>query len=477
MTNSRTPPDLDPSLLIGDQDLADGAWRLSGARPATAAPARQRTVRRRGRWLQLLGALVVFAGLGGYWLTRDIERTPLNEAQRALLGLAAGEQHLSFVVAGRDRLYQPDLSTPIYNADGVITGWNYQGPRGVDGVNTDTILYVSLRGEELTLIAIPRDTYLESLGARINVVHYREGPEGLQAAVSSLLGLPVDYYLIFNLDVFKDVVDAVGGVEVNVPYRMRYVDVAGGLDINLQPGPQRLDGVQAADFVRFRGTLRGDYDRIDRVKTLAFAMLAQLRALGVRAFTVIPDIVDRLIDDIETNASPALVLELLPRLTSLQLQAATLPTVEYEEVTRLFVDPRAVELFLAATFGGEARAWQTAPEAVLHIVDRSGEAGMGEMYRDRLITLGIPAARLLLSSGSSDPGGSRLVAIAEHWQDADYYASLLGIGKQQIDRLPAHAGREVGMQLILGSDARRPYRTDELSAEWPLAASVRIEAP
>jgi LCP family protein required for cell wall assembly len=476
MRNSPTPPDFDTDLLIGEHDLPDVRGPVAPAAAASLA-ARLRRLRRWGRGLQVLGVMVVLAGIGGYWLARDVDRTPLSDSQRALLGLTAGEEHISFVVAGRDRLYLPDLSTPIYNRQGVIVGWNYQGPRGLDGVNTDTILYVSLRGSELTLIAIPRDLYLESLGARINVVHYRHGAEGLKDAVSSLLGLPVDYYLIVNLDVFKNIVDALGGVEVNVPYRMQYVDVAGGLNINLQPGPQRLDGAQAADFVRFRGTLRGDYDRIDRIKTLAFAMLAQLRSLGVRAFSVVPEIVDRLIDDIETNASPALVLELLPRLTRLQLQAATLPTVEYEEVTRLYVDPREVELFLAGTFGGEARSWQTAPDALLQIVDRSGETGIGELYRERLIAMGIPASRLLLNSGSRDPGGSRLVAVAEHWQDADYYVSLFGIGKQQIDRLPLAGGREVGIQLILGSDARMPYRTDELAVEWPLAASLRVEAP
>ena len=469
MTNSPTPPELDRSLLIGASDVVD--------RPAGAPATRAARVRAGARWLQVLGVVVVAVGLLGFWLARDLDRAPLSEAQRALLGLAAGEEHISFVIAGRDRLYLPDLSTPVYNAQGTIVGWNYRGPRGLDGVNTDTILYASLRNDELTLIAIPRDLYLESLGSRINVVHYRHGAETLREVVGSLLGLPVDYHVIINLDIFKHVVDALGGVEVNVPYRMRYVDVAGGLDINLHAGPQRLDGVQAADFVRYRETLRGDYDRIDRIKTLAFAMLAQVRGLGVRAFTVVPEIVDALIEDIETNANPALLLELLPRLPRLQLQAATLPTVELEQVSYLYTDPLAVERFLAATFGGEARVWREAPAATLHIVDRSGREGVGEAYLAHLVEMGVPASRLLLSSGASDPGGSRLVAVADHWQDADYYVDLFDVGKQQIDRLPTEAGREVAMQLILGSDAAPPYRTEDLMVLWPAATGLHIVAP
>ena len=44
-----------------------------------------------------------------------------------------------------------------------------------------------------------------------------------------------------------------------------------------------------------------------------------------------------------------------------------------------------------------------------------------------------------------------------HWSDADYYASLLGVGKQQVDLLPAVGGRAVGIQLVLGDDARLPH--------------------
>jgi polyisoprenyl-teichoic acid--peptidoglycan teichoic acid transferase len=132
---------------------------------------------------------------------------------------------------------------------------------------------VSIVNDDVTLIAIPRDLYLDAWQAPINAMYYYQGAEGLRRTVEEVLGLPVDYYAIINLDVFQHVVDALGGVEVNVPYRMRYVDVAGGLDIDLQPGPQTLDGKRAGDFVRFRETVRGDYDRIDRVKTLAFAML------------------------------------------------------------------------------------------------------------------------------------------------------------------------------------------------------------
>ncbi len=451
MTNSASPPD-----------------------PA----ARDRLRRRRSRWLQLLGLVVAAAGLTGFWLERDVQRGELSDWQREVLGLAEGQTALSFVVAGRDRLYLEDMSTPIYDAEGNIVGWNYRGPRGIDGVNTDTILYLSIVGDDVTLIAIPRDLYVPAQDARINVVYAREGADGLRRTVGEVLGLPVDYHLIVNLDVFKHVVDALGGVEVNVPYRMRYVDVAGGLDIDLMPGPQVLDGKRAADFVRFRETVRGDYDRIDRVKTLAFAMLQRLRDLQLRAVTIIPELVDTLLADVETNASPALLRDLLPRLGRLQIRAATLPTYEVEGSSRLYVDPLETEAFLATTFGGTARTWADAPDVLLHVSDRSGREGLGEAYLERLVAMGIPEERLLLTRGSLDPAASRLLAVAAHWEDADYYAELLGVGKQQIDRLPFVAGRVVGLQLVIGRDAPDPYpSTERLAALDVLAFAAPPDAP
>ena len=438
-------------------------------------PARVR--RRRSRLLQLLGLVVASVGLVGFWLERDVPRSELNDFQRELLGVEEGTTVTSFVVAGRDRLYYPELSTPVYGAGGAIVGWDYDGPRDLDGNLTDTILYVSIVGDEMTLIAIPRDLYLDAWQTRINAMYAYQGAEGLRRTVEELLGLPVDYYAVINLDLFENVVDALGGVEVNVPYRMLYADRAAGLNIDLRPGPQVLDGAAAAGFVRFRESPRGDLDRLDNVKSLAFAMLQRVRDLNLRAVTVLPELIDVFFADVETNASPALVRELLPRLARFELRSATLPTYEQEGSSAAFLDRREVEAFLAATFGGDARAWVDAPEATVHVVDRSGREGTGEAVLAQLMAMGVPAEYLLLTEASFDPAPSRLVVTAPHWSEADYYAALLGIGKQQIDRLPAVAGRAVAIQLVLGDDAPAPNPEPPVFAPADLAVAPSDPAP
>jgi polyisoprenyl-teichoic acid--peptidoglycan teichoic acid transferase len=317
-------------------------------------------------------------------------------------------------------------------------------------------LYVQIVNDDVTIVALPRDLWMEGWNGRINSIFVRRGGDGLRRAAEDVLGLPVDYHVVINLDIFERLVDALGGVEVNVPHAMRYTDRAAGLFIDLSPGVQVLDGENAAGFVRYRQTQRGDFDRLDRVKVLAHAMLARVRDLHVGAITRLPALIDTFFDDVDTNASPALVREMLPRVPRLRIQAATLPVIEQEDDTRLLVDRLTVDRFLAETFGGTARALAEAPDVTLQVVNRSGREGLEERYAERLIAMGVPAGTLVLSSASFDPTPTRLVATAPHWLDADFYADLLDVGKQQIDRLPAAQGRAVGLQLVLGDDAPEP---------------------
>jgi hypothetical protein len=89
----------------------------------------------------------------------------------------------------------------------------------------------------------------------------------------------------------------------------------------------------------------------------------------------------------------------------------------------------------------------------------------------------VPAEQLVLTEASFDPAPSRLVVTAPYWSDADYYASLLHVGKQQIDRLPAVAGRDVGIQLVLGDDARAPHHEPPAIATADLAVAPPDPAP
>lgn len=416
--------------------------------------------RGRARLLSLAGVLLALAGLVGYWLSRDVNRVALSEEQSELIRVGRDEFHASFVVAGRDITYGNEGAEPIYRQDGVIIGWRpVNGFTSTEGSNTDTILYVDISGDDITMVALPRDLWLDDLGYRINTVYHLGGAEGLRRRVEAILDVPVNYYAVIKLDIFQNLVDALGGVEIDVPYPMHYDDNVGNVHIHFDEGPQHMDGEDASLFIRYRQTLRGDIDRIDNVKRLAYAMLQRLQQLNVRAVTLIPSLLDTFFEDVETNASPALVRQLATRIPNLRLTTtATLPVEEAltgSGAQVLLHDPTVVNHFMAETFGGIARNFSEPPDVRLVITDRSGRPGLGEWYRDNLVAHGIPEELLVLRSGDQqlEPGPTRLFATLAAWSDADYYADLLHTGKQEIARLTPQDGRQTTLELVLGADA------------------------
>ena len=410
------------------------------------------------RLLQIVGLAVVLTGLVGFWFFDAESKVSFSGDQRAVFGLAEGEFQASFVVAGKDVFYSAGGGAdPVYNVDGEIVAWDYHGATDVNGTNTDTILFVQIINNDVTLVPIPRDIYLDDWENRINAMYYAEGAEGLKRSVSELLGWPIEYYFVVNIDIFSNLVNALGGVEVDIPYQMQYVDNAAGLEIDFEPGPTYLDGEAAAKFVRYRNTFRGDLDRLDNVKSLAVALLAKIKQLNIRTVSLVPELLQMLIDDVETNAGPGLLRQLLPRIGNLELRSATLPTLEVDGETYLTYDRLAIEQFLAETFQGIGRRLTATPKATLLITNSSGLEGLAGWYRDQLRDLGIPVSRVITRVGPFDPSPTRLLVTDSNWQHADFYADLLHTTKRQVDRLPSVNSKLIDLELVLGRDAARRY--------------------
>lgn len=409
---------------------------------------------RNARLLQLAGLIIAVLGLAGFWANRDIPKTELREDQLEVLGIDPVEKEevfrASFVVAGRDYDIASYASPCRY-----VNGECIRDKVGEFrlGNRTDTIMFVQIIDEKITMINIPRDIWLPQWQTRINAMYGYQGAQGLRETVEEVVGLPVDYYAVISIDIFEEMVDALGGVDVNIPVRMYHRDAAADLTIDFQPGPTHLDGEDASNFVRYRDMLRGDIDRIDNIKRLAYAMLTRVKELNVRTAFRAPELIEAVFSNMETNASPALVTALVPRINKLQLQAATLPFIEIEDRGILTYDATDIEAFLAETFGGEARVFVKAPEVNLLITNRSGVDGLETLYGERLIKMGVPKDQILTREASADPTETRLLTTSEHWQDADYYTSLFGTSKQQIDRFLPVQGKEVGLELVLGEDA------------------------
>jgi len=150
-----------------------------------------------------------------------------------------------------------------------------------EGINSDTIIVGSYDGvnNEANLISIPRDTLvnvrrpLKKINAAFPVGAAADGGiEGgiaqLQREVMTIIGFIPDFYVLVNFDAFIELVDAIGGIEVEVPFHMVYDDPCQDLHINIPMGLQHLDGEETLQFVRYRRGNFGFYTICDYMRII-----------------------------------------------------------------------------------------------------------------------------------------------------------------------------------------------------------------
>lgn len=165
--------------------------------------------------------------------------------------------------------------------------------------NTDVIMLLSydVKNGAINLMQFPRDTYFDvgqgncKINAALAMFYNRQIRSGLshddaykaamadmEKALEDVFRITIDYYAIMDLNGFVNIIDALGGVEMNVPTRMYYKDPVQHLMIDLKPGLQTLTGDQAEQFVRFRkGYVEGDVGRVDAQKLFISACIAQVK--------------------------------------------------------------------------------------------------------------------------------------------------------------------------------------------------------
>jgi len=186
---------------------------------------------------------------------------------------------LAFAMALGAYLYIVLPSKLPWGEDGMFTMMivgtdvDYVGPAtrstaSIGRADTTMLLIMPRNSQTATLMSIPRDTLVSVNGknsrVRLNSLYKGIPPDELAEGVKRLTGLEVDRWLEVNFEAFVGLIDAIGGVEVDVEKRMRYTDIAGGYKLDLQPGRQLLDGKTALAYVRYRQDALGDIARVSR---------------------------------------------------------------------------------------------------------------------------------------------------------------------------------------------------------------------
>jgi LCP family protein required for cell wall assembly len=188
------------------------------------------------------------------------------------------------------------------------------GPELSFAGRSDTMLVVRFQPQDhsLRILSIPRDSRIRLPNGtydKINSANARGGiPFTKQVIQTNLTGIVIDKYARVTTDVFTELVDLIGGVEVYVPTDMKYTDKTQGLSIDLKEGKQTLNGKQAEQFVRFRQDNLGDIGRVQRQQI--FLKAFQQKMQSPQAILKIPQALKLLQDKIDTDLTPQEILSL-----------------------------------------------------------------------------------------------------------------------------------------------------------------------
>lgn len=157
---------------------------------------------------------------------------------------------------------------------------------------TDSILVANYNPSipELKLISIPRDTLIQVNGKnnKINAAYAIGGIKYTIASVEDILGVDINYYAKLDYEGFRKIIDAIGGVDMEITQNMNYDDDAQNLHIHFKKGEVvRLDGKKAEEFFRWRknndgsGLADGDLGRIENQHKLISKVIEKLKSVSI----------------------------------------------------------------------------------------------------------------------------------------------------------------------------------------------------
>lgn len=235
--------------------------------------------------VSFLAFVLIYSGAIYYWINFKKDGND-EKGGNFLTRLADDQDELTFLLLGID---SKDITK-----------------RDKERSDTMMLCKVDKSSGQVSILSIPRDSRVVIRGRKneekINHAHAYGGPELSVKTVRDLLGIDLDYYVRVDYKLVKDVVELIGGVEMNVPINMNYDDPTADppLHIHLKKGNQVLDGDKAMEFLRFRkGYKDQDLGRIKAQQEFVKAAISQ--ALKPSNITKVPGMIKSYYSNVDTN--------------------------------------------------------------------------------------------------------------------------------------------------------------------------------
>jgi polyisoprenyl-teichoic acid--peptidoglycan teichoic acid transferase len=240
--------------------------------------------------------LMVMIGFLGYLVYHKLEelKTQTGFSPGKILSQAG-------TVAFKDKMTGEVRDKLVVLVVGLDENRDHRGIVHHKGSRTDTIFLLSLdrRAEKIGILSIPRDTWVrisDKYGEnKINSAYteafwdaYTASNESYEYAksqgiaqvietVQNFTEVEIDRYVLLKIKAAEELVDAIGGIPVDVEKRMDYIDNWGNLNIHLDKGPQHLKGKDLVGYARFRHDEEGDWGRIRRQHQVVDALVREFK--------------------------------------------------------------------------------------------------------------------------------------------------------------------------------------------------------
>lgn len=249
---------------------------------------RQSRTKKKKRWMKITAGVIalVILGIGAYGYSIYYRVQQTAKQMHEPLERTTSKKRTAPVSLKK----QTPISILLMGVD------ERKGDRG----RADSLIVITVNPnkQSLEMVSIPRDTRTEIIGKgtkdKINHSYAYGGVEMAVSTVEHFLDIPIDYYIKVNMESFRDIVDAVGGVTVNNPFAFTYEGVT------FPKGEINLNGEKALKYSRMRyDDPRGDFGRQDRQKQIIEAIID--KGASFSSLTNYNDILEAIGKNLKTN--------------------------------------------------------------------------------------------------------------------------------------------------------------------------------
>ncbi len=335
-----------------------------------------------------------------------------------------------------------------------------------DGPLTDFIMLAKYNPEtgKVNALSIPRDTkVVGTVDGKINSAYARgKDIQKLADKVKDITALEPDYYVIFDTAAVRKMVDAIGGIPMEVPINMKYDDNAQNLHIDLKKGYQVLDGEKAEQFIRFRknndgtGYPLGDVQRIEAQQEFIRSAVEQV--LKPSTLLKLPELISLGLESVKTDMKLSEILTYVDdvkkfdknnlRLETLPGEGKYIGSISYfvhdADATKKLIEEMFINEVATDSSGSDDKKNS---EISIEVLNGTSRSGLANSVAEKLKEEGYNVIKI----GNYKTSTNISTSIINRTDDdyAKQVKEFLGVGKVKTEK---EDGSKVDVTVILGSD-------------------------